>query len=377
MSSSNIPPQHILDAIQVWVETESPTYHPAGVNVMMDLVEQEVQGLPVVVERLSGRDGLGDILVLRAGPGNGEDAILLMSHLDTVHPVGTLEAELPLRIEGNRLYGPGVFDMKASAYIALRAFKQVVFDGKLKRPLVFLFTPDEEIGSPTTRELIETLAQKASCALVTEPGREGGKVVTARKGVGRFEVTIEGRASHSGTRPQDGISAIREAARQILDIEAMTDFSRGVTTNVGMITGGSAVNVVPQYCQFTVDLRVVSSEDGDVFERKLLTLQPHDPNVRLSVIGGMNRPPFERSEGVAKLFEIVREIGAELGQTIGEMPRTGGGSDGNFTAALGIPTIDGLGVDGEGAHTLQEYIELSSVEPRRLLLIRLLERLAC
>lgn len=377
MSASSLPPQHILDAIQTWVEVESPTYHPSGVNAMMDLVEQEVQGLPVIAERLSGRDGLGDILLLRAGPDNGEDAILLMSHLDTVHPVGTLEADFPLRVEGDRFYGPGVFDMKASAYIALRAFKQVVFDGRLKRPLLFLFTPDEEIGSPTTRELIETLAQKASCALVTEPGREGGKVVTARKGVGRFEVTIEGRASHSGTRPQDGISAIREAAKQILDIEAMTDFSRGVTTNVGMITGGSAVNVVPQYCQFTVDLRVVSITDGDEFERRLLALRPHDPNVRMTVIGGMNRPPFERTEGVGKLFDIVREVGAELGQVIDEIPQTGGGSDGNFTAALGVPTIDGLGVDGAGAHTLQEYIELSSIEPRRLLLSRLLERLAC
>lgn len=376
MSETKLPPQHILDTIRVWVETESPTSHAPGVNAMMDLVEKEVAGLPVLVERFSGRDGFGDMLVLRAGPENGEKSVLLLSHLDTVHPVGTLTHDLPWQIDGDRVYGPGVYDMKASAYIALQAFKQVIFDSSLTRPLVFLFSPDEEIGSPTSRELIEILGRQAAYVLVTEPGKEGGAVVTSRKGVGCFELLLEGRSSHSGMHHEEGVSAIREAARQILDIEAMTDYGRNVTTNVGMINGGSAVNVVPQYCMLAADLRVASVQDGEEFTRRILNLEPYDSAVKIKVEGGMNRPPFERHEGVVKLYEIIRDVGAELGQTIGEVPRIGGGSDGNYTAALGVPTVDGLGVLGAGGHTLHEYIELSSVEPRRILLQRVLERLA-
>lgn len=376
MSEKKLPPRHMLEAIRTWVETESPTTYATGVNAMMDLVEKEVAGLPILIERFSGRDGLGDMLVLRAGPDNGEKSVLILSHLDTVHPVGTLANDLPWQIDGDRVYGPGVFDMKASAYIALQAFKQVLFDNELTRPVVFLFSPDEEIGSPTSRDLIEILARDAAHVLVTEPAREGGAVVTSRKGVGQFEVMVEGLPSHAGTHHEKGVSAIREAARQIIDIEAMTDYGRGITTNIGLVKGGSASNVVPQYCLFEVDLRVVDGSDGAEMTHKLLNLKPHDPNVKLSVEGGMNRPPFERHEGVVALYEIVREVGAELGQEINEFPRTGGGSDGNFTAALGIATVDGLGVGGAGAHTLHEYIELSSVEPRRILMQRLLERLA-
>lgn len=376
MSSGKMPPQHILDGIRTWVETESPTGHTAGVNAMMDLVEKEVAGLPVQVDRFAGRDGLGDIVVLRAGPDNGEKPVLLLSHLDTVHPVGTLESDLPWQIDGDRLYGPGVFDMKASAYIALQAFRQTVFDVSLKRPLIYLFSPDEEVGSPSTRPLIEELARQAAYVLVTEPGREGGKVITSRKGVGWFEVLVEGRPAHSGSSHKDGASAIREAARQILEIEGMTDYQRGVTTNVGTIAGGSAGNVVPEYCRFSIDLRINSMAEGGEYERRIRELKPHDPNTRLFVEGEINRPPFERHEGVEKLYEIIRETGLEIGQTIEELPRCGGASDGNFTAALGVPTVDGLGVDGAGGHTLHEYIELSSIEPRRALLMRLLERLA-
>ncbi len=376
MSENKMPSQHILDAIRVWVETESPTSNASGVNAMMDLVEKEVAGLPVLVERFSGRDGLGDMLVLRAGPENGEKSVLILSHLDTVHPMGTLADDLPWQIDGDRLYGPGVFDMKASAYIALQAFKQVVFDHKLRRPIVFMFSPDEEIGSPSSRELIEILARQAAYVLVTEPARDGGAVVTSRKGVGRFEVLVEGRPSHAGTHHEKGISAIREAARQIIDIEAMTDSARGITTNVGMINGGSAVNVVPHYCSFAVDLRVTNMQDGEELTRQILNLKPYDPAVKLRIVGGINRPPFERHEGVQELYGIIREAGAQLGQVIDEAPRTGGGSDGNFTAALGVPTVDGLGVKGAGAHTLHEYIELSSLEPRRALFQRLLEQLA-
>jgi glutamate carboxypeptidase len=354
-----------------WVALESPTRHAAGVNAMMDLVQAEVTALPIACERVAGRDGLGDALVLSAGPRNGADAVLVMSHLDTVHPVGTAARELPVRVEGDRLYGPGVYDMKGGAWLALQAFKQAATAAP-GRPLRFLFTPDEEIGSPTTRGLIEDLARGARAVLVTEPAREGGRIVTARKGVGRFEVTVEGRPAHSGARHQDGRSAIREAARQILAIEAMTDYARGVTATVALVNGGTAPNVIPQHAWFTVDLRVRTVADGEAFERRLLDLRPHDPDVKVKVFGGMNRPPYEKSADVAALFGLARGLAAEIGFELEDCPMTGGGSDGNFTAALGVPTLDGLGIDGDGAHTLHEYGLISSIAPRSELIRRLL-----
>ena len=219
-----------LDALLTWIRTESPTHDRAGVNLMMDLVVAQMQDAPVAVERIPGTDGLGDVLVLRAGPRTDEPGILVMSHLDTVHPVGTIESDLPLRIEGDRLYGPGVYDMKGGAWFCLEAFKDVARKGTAARPLVFLVTPDEEIGSPITRPMIEDFGRRSACVLVTEPARDGGQIVTARKGVGRFEVHVEGRPAHAGSRHKDGRNAIYEAARQILAIEAMTDYSRGITT---------------------------------------------------------------------------------------------------------------------------------------------------
>ena len=365
---------HAIDGLQHWLQTESPTHATAAVNRMMDLVEAEVADAPIAVERIPGREGLGDSVLLRAGPAADRPVGLVLSHLDTVHPVGTAERGLPIRVEGDRLYGPGVYDMKGGAYMALQAFKEVARLGP-SRPLAFLFTPDEEIGSPTTRTLIEGLGREAAYVLVTEPARDGGRVVTARKGVGRFEVQCEGRPAHSGSRHPDGRNAIREAAHQILAIEAMTDYARGVTTTVGMISGGTAANVIPQHCRFCADLRVTNVADGEAFAAAILGLKAHDPDVLLTITGGMNRPPYEKSEGVARLFEQAREIARELGQSFDETAMTGGGSDGNFTAALGIPTLDGLGIDGDGAHTLQEYALISSFEPRRRLMRRLLETL--
>jgi glutamate carboxypeptidase len=364
-----------LDELCTWVRTESPTRDRAGVNLMMDLVETTLKDSPVTIERIQGADGLGDALILRAGPQRDEAATLVMSHLDTVHPVGTLEHDLPLRRDGDRLYGPGIYDMKGGAYLALQAFKDVARAGTALRPLVFLVTPDEEIGSPLTRPVIEDFARRSAFALVTEPARDGGKVVTSRKGVGRFDVHVEGRPAHAGSRHQDGRSAIREAARQILAIEGMTDYGRGVTTAVGTISGGTAVNTIPQHCRFSVDLRVETVADGEAFAHAIHMLKPHDADVHLAITGGMNRPPYERTRGVAALFERARALAAEIGFELQDVPRTGGGSDGNFTAALGVPTLDGLGIDGDGAHTLQEYGLVSSIEPRRRLMRRLIETL--
>jgi glutamate carboxypeptidase len=364
-----------LDDLLIWTKTESPTHDQAGVNRMMDLVAAAVADAPVAVERLPGQQGLGDTLVLRAGRQSDIPCALVMSHLDTVHPVGTINHDLPVRVDGDRLYGPGIYDMKGGAYLALQAFKEVARSGAAQRPIVYLMTPDEEIGSPTTRSIIEAFGREAAYALVTEPARDGGKVVTSRKGVGRFDVHVEGRPAHSGARHQDGRSAIREAARQILKVESLTDYGRGITTTVGLVSGGTAMNVIPQHCRFSVDLRVETVADGEILEAALLALEPHDPDVRIAVSGGMNRPPFERTEAVARLFDHARGLAAEVGFDLDDVPRTGGGSDGNFTAALGVPTLDGLGIDGDGAHTLQEYGLMSSIEPRRALMRRLLETL--
>ncbi|WP_201832186.1 M20 family metallopeptidase [Microvirga zambiensis] len=364
-----------LETLLTWIRTESPTHDRAGVNLMMDLVVTQMQDSPVAIERIAGTDGLGDVLILRAGPQTGEPGILVMSHLDTVHPVGTVESDLPLRIEGDRLYGPGVYDMKGGAWFCLEAFKDVARRGTAARPLVFLVTPDEEIGSPITRPMIEAFGRRSACALVTEPARDGGQIVTARKGVGRFEVHVEGRPAHAGSRHRDGRNAIYEAARQILAVEAMTDYARGITTTVGMISGGTAVNTIPQHCRFPVDLRVETVADGEAVTSRLLGLKPQKPDFKVTITGGMNRPPYERTEATSKLFDHARSLAAEIGFDLVSAPRVGGGSDGNFTAALGTPTLDGLGIDGDGAHTLQEYAVISSIAPRRKLMTRLLETL--
>ena len=360
-------------ALSVWVALESPTNHAAGLNGMMDLVQKDVAGLPVAIERIPGRDGLGDMVMLRAGLDNGQPAIAVMSHLDTVHPVGTSAKELPVRIEGDRLYGPGVYDMKGGAWLALQAFKQVAAAGTAKRPMVFLFTPDEEIGSPTSRKLIEEIGRASAAVLVTEPARLGGKIVTARKGVGRFDVRLEGRPAHAGSRHADGRSAIREAAHQILAIEGMTDYARGITTSVALVGGGTAANVIPQHAWFSVDCRVTTLADGAMMENRILGLKAHDPDVQLRITGGMNRPPYEKSAEVAGLFGKAQKVAAGIGLDLQDCPMTGGGSDGNFTAALGVPTLDGLGIDGDGAHTLQEYALISSIAPRQALIKGLLE----
>ena len=365
----------MVDELSVWIRTESPTHAPEAVNRMMDLVAAEAEEAGIACERLAGKQGLGDTLILRAGPRSDGPGLLLLAHLDTVHPLRTIEHDLPLRREGDRLYGPGVYDMKGGAYLALQAFKHVAARGAGALPLVYLVTPDEEIGSPTTRALIEDFGRRSAYTLVLEPARDGGKIVTSRKGVGRFDVRVEGRPAHAGSRHEDGRSAVREAARQILRIENMTDYGRGVTTTVGTIVGGSAVNVTPQHCRFTVDLRVATTADGEAYENALLNLTPHDPDVQVTVTGGMNRPTYERSSGTMRLFERARALAAELGFDLQDVPRVGGGSDGNFTAALGVPTLDGLGIDGAGAHTLHEYGLVSSIVPRMRLMQRLLETL--
>jgi glutamate carboxypeptidase len=375
MAHQRFDSEAMASVLQGWVARESPTRDAAAVNKMQDLVQAFFSVEHCKVERIPGRDGLGDTLKVLAGATNNQKPIVVMSHVDTVHPLKTIERDLPLKRDGDRLFGPGIYDMKGGAYLAAEAFRGVANRKTAKRPLVFLFTPDEEIGSPTTRDIIEEEGRQAAYVLVTEPARDGGQIVTARKGVGRFDVHVEGRPSHSGSRHQDGRSAIREAARQILAIENLTDYGRGVTTSVAMVNGGTAPNVIPQHCRFTIDLRVTNVADGVDFERHLLALKTHDPDVRITVSGGMNRPPMAKTPDIQKLFDHASALAADLGFSLPEAPMTGGGSDGNFTAALGIPTLDGLGCDGDGAHTLHEHCLVSSLGQRGALMARLLETL--
>jgi len=369
-----IDAEEILDGIREWVEIETPSHDGAAVNRLVTRVADQMRAIGATIERAPGRDGYGDILKAEM-PGGEEPGILVVSHLDTVHPIGTLQT-LPFRREGDSVYGPGIYDMKGGAYLAYYAARHLVRAGATPPlKITFLFVPEEEVGSPTSRATIEREAVKAKYVLVTEPARDGGKVVTGRKGVGRFDIVAKGRPAHAGVRHQDGRSAIREMARQILAIEAMTDYARGITTNVGEIAGGTGINVVPAECRIGVDLRFPDAETGEEVCAKIRALTPHDPDVTLTIEGGVNRPPYRKDAGIARLYDHAKALADEIGIEFGEVPQTGGGSDGNFTAALGIPTLDGLGVDGKGAHTDYEQMYYSSLAPRARLWVRLFETL--
>ena len=295
----------------------------------------------------------------------------MLGHFDTVWPIGTL-ARMPVREEKGRLFGPGVFDMKASLVMmnqVLEAFQALGL--KMPRPLIVLYTSDEEVGSPGSRPLIEALAGQCEYVLVLEPPLADGSLKTARKGVGRFTIEIEGKAAHAGVAPESGASAIVELAHQILRIQALNGASVGTTVNVGVIQGGTTANVVPARAVAEVDVRVSTQADAATIERELRVLKPVTPGTRIKVEGRFSRPPMERTAAIASLFARAREIGLELGQKLTE-GSTGGGSDGNFTAALGVPTLDGLGALGDGAHAESEHIVIESMPPRAALLAALL-----
>ncbi len=364
----------ILSGIRTWVEQESHTADVDGVNAVMSMAEADYLAAGAHVERIPGREGYGDHIVARSPWGGDGPGILVLSHLDTVHPRGTLGNQLPYRVEGDVAYGPGIYDMKGGAHLGLYAFRHLTRSGReTTLPITHLFVSDEEVGSPTSQKLIEDLGRKAKHILVTEPAREGGKIVTARKGSARFVVTATGQPAHSGARHSDGRSAIKEMARQILALEEMTDYERGVTVNVGLISGGTGVNVVPETCVVEVDLRLPTPPVAEEMIARILGLTPVDPDVRVEVSGGLNRPPYEKSPGIAALFDHARELAAEIGFELVDLT-TGGGSDGNFTAAF-TPTLDGLGVDGKGGHTHYEQLYVSSLVPRATLMLRLFETL--
>jgi glutamate carboxypeptidase len=363
----------ILAGIRRWVEIETPTEAPEQINKLADLVAQGYRGLPATVERVAGKDGRGDHLVARSSWGQDAPGILVLSHLDTVHPIGFIE-RLPFKVEGDSAFGPGIYDMKGGAYLAYHAFRQICADGA-KSPLgvTQLYVSDEEIGSPTSRALIESEGRKAKYVLVTEPARDGGKIVTGRKGVARFEVFIKGVPAHSGSRPEDGRSAIRELGNVIAALDAMNDPRRGITVNVGVVRGGTKPNVIAEEAYAEVDLRVPTMAASDEMVAKILGLKSKTDGVSVKVVGELNRPPYEKGNAGAALYEHARTLAAEIGFDLVDVT-TGGGSDGNFTAPH-TATLDGLGVDGKGAHTHYEQMYVSSIEPRARLLHRLYQTL--
>jgi glutamate carboxypeptidase len=363
----------LLAGIRAWVEIETPTTDAAAVNRLVDHVIAGYEGTGARLERIPGTDGFGDHLLVSSPWGGDGAGVLILSHLDTVHPVGFLE-RLPFHVEGDVAYGPGIYDMKAGAYIAFHAFREACRTEAAGRlPVRHLYVSEEEVGSPVSRAIIEREARRAKYVLVTEPAREGGKIVTARKGVGRFELAVKGQPAHAGARHQDGRSAIRELARQILALEALTDYERGITCNVGVVSGGTRANVVAEFAHAEIDLRVPSPAIAEEVVAKILALQPQGEGVEIAVTGGMNRPPYEKDERIAALFEHARGIAAGIGFELADL-KTGGGSDGNFCAAI-APTLDGLGADGKGGHTHYEQIYVSSLVPRARLLHGLIETL--
>jgi glutamate carboxypeptidase len=373
MASNPFDSRIMLDGIRRWVEIETPTEAPEQVNRLVTMVADGYRGLPATLERVPGRDGRGDHLVARSAWGQDQPGILVLSHLDTVHPLGFIE-RLPFRIQGDSAFGPGIYDMKGGAYLAWHAFAQLCAGGERSAlGITYLYVSDEEIGSPTSRALIEAEGHKAKYVLVTEPARDGGKIVTGRKGVARFEVFVTGLPAHAGSRPQDGRSAIRELANVIQTLEAMTDIARGVTVNVGVVKGGTKPNVIPEQAYAEVDLRVMTIVDADEFVARILNLKSKTEGVTVKVTGELNRPPYEKGNAGAALYEHAKALAAELGFDLVDT-FTGGGSDGNFTAPF-TATLDGLGVDGEGAHTHYEQLYISSIEPRARLLHRLYQTL--
>lgn len=365
--------EEILALVRRLVEIESPTTDRAGVNRVMALVADEARRRGATVRPIpqAHRTDRGDHLEA-TWPGTEAAApLLVLAHLDTVWPLGTLERQ-PFRVEGDRVYGPGVYDMKSATAMLLEAVSALRALGRApRRPLQVLFTADEEIGSFTSRDLIEAAARAAAAVLVLE-GAENGGAVTARKGIMYFLVRAHGRGSHAGMAHAGGVNAIAELAHQVLALQALTDYSVGTTVSCGVIAGGTRTNVVPAEAQVEVDARVPTMAEAARLQAAVAGLQPRLPGARLEVSSLLKRPPLVRDEGVLHLFETTRRLAAELGFELPEA-HSGGISDGNFTAALGVPTLDGLGAVGNGAHAADEHISLAALPGRAALLARLLE----
>jgi glutamate carboxypeptidase len=360
------------------VEIESPSGDVEGSRAAAELLGAIARRIPAIdfVERIASPD-YGEHLLVRAfsNVAGGDGATLLLGHTDTVHPRGTLNSPTGLRAEGDRLYGPGIFDMKAACVLAVEVLLCLsTLACRPQRPVTLLLTCDEETGSATGRPLVEREARRAAQVLVLEPPAPGGCVKTARKGVGLWTVRAQGVASHAGLDPAAGASAILELARQTERLHSLNDAARGTNFNVGVVRGGTRSNVVAAQAEMEVDVRFSTNDEARRAEEILRTLRPVDKRVQLTIKGGINRAPLERTAGVVNLFHHARRIAARLGFDLDERS-VGGASDGNFAAALNVPVLDGLGVDGDGAHAAHEHIRVSDLARRGALLAALVATL--
>lgn len=367
----------IVSTIRELVEIESPSDNKAAVDRVAEAVAHKFSQLGGDV-RLHPAKFFGNHLQVDFPGKAAAKPVLLLGHYDTVYPLGTL-ATMPCRAVDNKLTGPGVLDMKSGIALMIHALaclqerRGEAWHGALPRPVTVLLVSDEEVGSDSSRAITQSLAKKAAAVLVLEPsyGRQGA-VKTARKGVGEYLVKVTGKASHAGLDFEKGVNAILELARQIEKISGFTDLKKGLTVNVGIVSGGSRTNVVPAEAAAQVDVRIARLKDAAGIDKKMRSLRPFNRKCKIEITGGIHRPPMERTAGVAALYTRASAIALDLGWKLGEAA-VGGGSDGNFTAGLGIPTLDGLGGVGDGAHATHEHILISELPRRAALIAGLIE----
>jgi len=364
--------KQIVQFIRDMVEIESPSDNKQAVDRVGALIASRFEGLGGRI-KFHRATNFGDHLQVDFESPHKEKPVLLLGHYDTVYPLGTL-AQMPCQLRSGHLHGPGVYDMKSGIALMVAAIEALkTWHGELPRPLTVFLVSDEEVGSNSSRAITEILAKKSAAVLVCEPSYgPRGAVKTARKGIGDYRLKVTGKAAHAGLDFEKGQNAIVELAEQIRKISKFVDLKRGLTLSVGTIQGGTRVNVVPVEASVTVDVRIAHMKDAAGIDRKLRTLKPANRKCKLEVSGGMNRPPMERTKKIAELYQEAATIAKEMAWKLDEAA-VGGGSDGNFTAALGIPTLDGLGGVGEGAHSPHESVDISALPRRAALLAGLLE----
>ena len=364
--------EQIVSTTRDLVEVESPSDSKPAVDRVAEVTAKRFAALGGHV-RIHHADPFGNHLQVDFRGESNSKPVLLLGHYDTVYPLGTL-ATMPCRTVGDKLTGPGVLDMKSGIALMLHAIAALKhWNSELPRPVTVLLVSDEEVGSNSSRAITESLAKKSAAVLVLEPSYgPHGAVKTARKGVGEYQIKVTGKASHAGLDFEKGVNAIVELARQIERVTAFTDLKKGLTLNVGIVSGGSRTNVVPAEAVAQVDVRIARLKDAAGIDKKMRALKPFNRKAKLEITGGINRPPMERTSGVAALYAKAVTIARELGWKLGEAA-VGGGSDGNFTAGLGIPTLDGLGGVGDGAHASHEHILISELPRRAALIAGLIE----
>jgi len=367
--------RRIVETIRQLVEIESPSDVKAAVDRLGAVIASRFGELGAKV-RVHRAEKAGNHLQISFSARGGQKPVLLLGHMDTVYPIGTI-SKMPLRVSKGRILGPGVADMKAGIALVFHAIEALLHwnGGRFPRPLGVLLVSDEEVGSASSRALIETLAPRSEAVLVLEPAQGlTGAVKTARKGVGGYTLRVEGRAAHAGLDFEKGQNAILELSRQICALSSFADRDRGITINVGRVTGGTRANVVPAEATASIDVRARTQQDAAELHGLFTSLKPFNSHCKITVTGSINRPPLERTAGVVTLYEKARTIAKELGWGL-EEASVGGGSDGNFTAALGVPTLDGLGAVGGGAHSPEEFAVVSELPRRAALLAGLIEQL--